>query len=363
MIVMKLCLDKIYGFEDFQLDLSYPKKVVNSIIDGEHLADRERFRYKKAVVLMGANATGKTCLGKALRRIFAFIESGNPSVLCEMTSGAGASFTLDCVNEGTMLHRLAVALKNSQTEPEIRYSAAQIAKNDSYEMAAAKLIDRTDEATRAPLALRKLIGRVAARFAWPEIETSPRLSGADKTTLLKTLRAVVGTLDPTLKDISVSRDLKDSFIIRRKNAEIIIQDGRVLNSEQLSSGTAEGVDVAVFLASMMRGGPCFYYLDEHFSFIHSDIERRVFGLMLDRLAGNSQLIFTTHNSDMLDLNLPKHAFVFLRRDGDGKITALSASELLKRNTDSVRSAAENDVFGAAPDDSPLDELETVWTDA
>ena len=46
MIVMKLCLDKIYGFEDFQLDLSYPNKVVNSIIDGEHLADRERFRYK-----------------------------------------------------------------------------------------------------------------------------------------------------------------------------------------------------------------------------------------------------------------------------------------------------------------------------
>ena len=34
-----------------------------------------------------------------------------------------------------------------------------------------------------------------------------------------------------------------------------------------------------------------------------------------------------------------------------------ASDLLKRNTDSVRSAAENDMFMSLPDDSLLDALE------
>ena len=68
MIVLNLTLDRFYGSNDFNINFTYPKKIVNSIIEAEHLAGRERFRYKKAVILMGANATGKTSLGKALLR-------------------------------------------------------------------------------------------------------------------------------------------------------------------------------------------------------------------------------------------------------------------------------------------------------
>ena len=59
-IVLNLVLKRIYGFNDFNINFSYPKKIVNSIIDQEYLKGRVRFRYKKAVILMGANATGKT---------------------------------------------------------------------------------------------------------------------------------------------------------------------------------------------------------------------------------------------------------------------------------------------------------------
>lgn len=171
---------------------------------------------------------------------------------------------------------------------------------------------------------------------------------------------MIGTLDPTLTDVSVSKDLKDSFIIRRKGTEIIIQDGKLLNREALSSGTAEGIDVAIFLASMIAKNNTFYYCDEHFSYIQSDIEKRIFGIMLDRLDKNEQLIFTTHNTDMLDLNLPKHSYAFLRKkleDGEYRVSAVYASDILKRNTDSIRNAVENDVFASLPDDSLLDELE------
>lgn len=74
MIVQYLKLNNIYGLQDFEINFTYPKKVLNSILEGEHLEGRERFRYKKAVVLMGANATGKTSLGRALLRIFSFID-------------------------------------------------------------------------------------------------------------------------------------------------------------------------------------------------------------------------------------------------------------------------------------------------
>ena len=364
MIVLNLKLDKIYGFDDFEINFTYPKKVVNSMIEEEHLAGRERFRYKKAVILMGTNASGKTSLGKALMRIFSYINTGNPAFLHEMAGEDGASFTIDFVNEGYMLHRLHVVI-HMDTDMEIHYQSTEIEKMDSYERCAGRLSDSTGEAMTALNGVRKQIGYLNYRFAYPEIETSLKLAGVNKRDLLRTLRAVIGTLDPTLTDVSVSRDLKNTFIIRRKGMEIIIQDGKLLNREVLSSGTAEGIDVAVFLASMMSGDPCFYYCDEHFSYIQSDIERRIFGLMLERVGSNSQMIFTTHNTDMLDLNLPKHTYMFLRKKEEGnqyRITSVSASEILKRNTDSVRNAVENDVFGSLPEDSLLDELEMGWAD-
>jgi len=165
--------------------------------------------------------------------------------------------------------------------------------------------------------------------------------------------------------VSISKDLRDSFIIRRKGTEIIIQDGKLLNREVLSSGTAEGIDIAIFLASIMSDVGSFYHCDEHFSYIHTDIEMRIFGIMVDYLKENEQLIFTTHNTDMLDLNLPKHSFAFLRKlivDGEPQASVIFASEILKRNTDSIRCAVENDVFASIPNDSLLNSLEKEWND-
>ena len=68
---------------------------------------------------------------------------------------------------------------------------------------------------------------------------------------------------------------------------------------------------------------------------------------------------------MLDLNLSKHSYVFLRKhleEGIYQVSAVSASDVLKRNTDSLRCAVENDVFGSLPQDSLLDELEMGWED-
>ena len=87
--------------------------------------------------------------------------------------------------------------------------------------------------------------------------------------------------------------------------------------------------------------------------------------MLDNLKENEQLIFTTHNTDMLDLNLPKHSYAFLRKtvvDDECHVSVMYASDILKRNTDSIRCAVENDMFSSLPDDSLLDTLEKGWSD-
>lgn len=359
MIIMDVKLNNIYGFDDFEINFTYPRKLSVSVIGSEALEGRERFRYKKAVLLMGTNATGKTSLGKALLKIFSSIKEANEAILRDLDSGEHPSeFQVDFVNEGYTLHRFAGTVEGENVS--IRYFSARIGEMDSYEMVVGKLVDRTEKIDGSFKALKKAVGLLEFRFAYPEIEASLRVADVKKSALLKTLRAVIGTLDPTLTDISIARDLKDSFVIRRREKEIIIQEGKLLNRELLSSGTAEGIDVAVFLASMLSNKNCFYYCDEHFSYIQSDIEKRIFGLMVERLGNNEQLIFTTHNTDMLNLNLPKHTFAFMKKEvdeGEYKVSVTFASDYLKRNTDSVKCAMENDVFGSLPNDSLLDDLE------
>ena len=361
MIILNIKLNHVYGFDDFQMNFTYPRKLSVSLIGEEALAGRERFRYKKAIILMGTNATGKTSLGRALLKIFSSVKEANEAFLRDLYSGdQPAEFLVDFVNEGHTLHRLKGSVKGEDVN--LHYYSAEIGEKDSYEMAVEKLTDRTADLNGNIKELKKQVGVLEYRFAYPEIETSLRVRDVKKDALLKTLRAVIGTLDPTLTNISIAKDLKDSFIIRRRSKEIIIQEGKLLNRELMSSGTAEGIDVAVFLASMLSNRNCFYYCDEHFSYIQSDIEKRIFGLMVERLGANEQLIFTTHNTDMLNLNLPKHTFAFMRKeidDTDYKVTVSFASDYLKRHTDSVKCAMENDVFGSLPDDSLLDDLEVI----
>lgn len=60
----------------------------------------------------------------------------------------------------------------------------------------------------------------------------------------------------------------------------------------------------------------------------------------------NQLFFTTDNLDILDLPLCKHSFNFLKKDDQG-ISMVNAATYLKKNTDSLRNALDNDLFSVA----------------
>ena len=53
MIVMNVEMDNFFAFRNFRMNMSYPKKIVDSSIKGEFLQGRSNFRYKKVNILMG----------------------------------------------------------------------------------------------------------------------------------------------------------------------------------------------------------------------------------------------------------------------------------------------------------------------
>ena len=74
MVVMDVKIDNFICFRNFHMNMTYPKKIVGSYIENEFLPGRTNFRYKKVNIIMGANASGKTSIGKMLMRIFNFID-------------------------------------------------------------------------------------------------------------------------------------------------------------------------------------------------------------------------------------------------------------------------------------------------
>ena len=140
--------------------------------------------------------------------------------------------------------------------------------------------------------------------------------------------------------------------VKLNNRSVIIKEGKITDVDMLSSGTKAGLDISYIIASLICDKHDLYYCDELFSFVNSDVEKACLSIIIDKLTERKQLFFTTHNTDILDMQLPKHSFSFLKKDADDiemPIKCVNAADYLKRNTDSLKHAVENDLFSSVPD--------------
>ena len=69
MILMDMKVDNLYALNDFHMNMSYPKKIVNSSIPNEFLEDRKNFRYKDAI--SNSNCRYKFCKRICFYKLFA----------------------------------------------------------------------------------------------------------------------------------------------------------------------------------------------------------------------------------------------------------------------------------------------------
>lgn len=359
MVVLDVHLDNLYGFRNFHMNLTYPKKIIDSSIQEEHLQGRPNFRYKKVNIVMGANATGKSTFGRTLMKIFNFVDRKNLRSITEIISDRNkdASFVLDLASRNHVLYRIACTFapcSGEKYEAENVHLSIQeetIQVRDSYQTC----IKRLEETEYVPKAnyldeLEK-IESLDWLFEYPADTGSVLKFPTDEENFGLILENILKALDPAVQSVEKSNDVENAYVVRLKNRAVILQNGDTLTTTLLSSGTKAGVGIAQFVSAMRHGHCSFYYCDEKFPYIHSDVEKAALSLMIDSLRPNDQLFFTTHNTDILDMDLPKHSFTFLRKnvdDPDCPITCITASSLLKRSSDSLKKAVENDLFSSAP---------------
>ncbi len=147
MIVMDMKINNLYALNNFHLNMSYPKKIVGSYIKREYLKDRPNFRYKKVNILMGANATGKTSIGKVLKLIFNFMDKKHFHALTRVIADTdkNAGFSIDFVVDQYVLYRVNTVISPPEgktyaaSDIKVKVQSVNIGSKDSYESCVLRL--------------------------------------------------------------------------------------------------------------------------------------------------------------------------------------------------------------------------------
>ncbi len=185
---------------------------------------------------------------------------------------------------------------------------------------------------------------------------------------IDTLQKVLQTFDSSIKSVNELRTKTDelegySIHFSNKDTLLIGKNGELPNTERLSKGTFDSIHVAEFIAYVIdinkiqdKLQTCAtYFLDEKMAYSHSEVEQAIVNLIIQKMGRYSQFFYTTHNYDILDMNLPVHAYLFLTKEGD-KAQFVQPEDSFRKNDRSLLSYIKNDVFNTIPDISLLDEL-------
>lgn len=208
MILMDVKLHNIYAFKNFHANFSYPKKIVNTTIEGEYLNNFSNFRYKKVNILMGTNASGKTTFGKAIIALFNFIQRNNPTLLVNAANLKQGSAIVECDfveednNGNQRLFRVKLKIENYE-DPVILSSmnSVEIKKRDNYEICAKKLDKMDYEFTKDSVTLFDKISQIGWYFSDTDSRAQDEVNKKGDKVFINVLNLVMQTFDTFITDV------------------------------------------------------------------------------------------------------------------------------------------------------------------
>lgn len=379
MVIMKVKFNNVLSFYDFEVNFSYASKLKTSLIDGEYLKDIPRFRYKKLNIFVGSNATGKTSLITCIWKTLVFLEEKNKSYITNIfnTKYSASSIEIDLVEDKPqkyLLHRFKIKSNNLGNDIDVKISHTYVVLStlpssyDSYEIKVKELDAMEDNY----IDYLECLNKCSVSFGWNAVLPATE-EGFDRINYItpsndkeeqmfeNILERVFKTLDPSIINVSKSKDANNAYVFEHENiGKIIIQEGMLISSiPYLSSGTKYGINIANMMFAIKYHRNNIYLIDEQFSYVNSDIEAAMLSTMVSMLGDNEQIFFTTHNANILSLGFPFHSFYFMKKsynNGRNEISISCGSEAENRNNVSPKIILDNDIFATAPNLNDIFEL-------
>ena len=381
MVILRVACDNFYMFKDFNLDFTYNERIVHPISQHDVLFEGSHIKVRKNLIVMGGNASGKTTFGKLLCMIMNFIcgtyISDNEIKLnaAQYDKNKNATFEIEFViddvayllqtefNNGNLkseklfiqtinksydIKTLRETFKNSKP-----FSDYNSDKSDINAGAASYIFSLSKHKQ-----LTELRGRIGFSFKFSEFE----LNAAKNELFINVdfINDLLPKIDNSVESVKKleTNDLtiSKSYLIKFKNGETLTVPEGDLNycKERLSHGTREAINLSILFKNLSSTN--IFYMDEQLAHMHSELEAYLIRQAFLKKADDAQLFFTTHNIELLELNVPINSFVFFVRNKEGFNEAIYPSEKLNKNDRNLRNYYENDYFGILPDYSVLDEL-------
>lgn len=384
MIFTKITIDNLYSFENFEIDLTYPRKSSAPLLEGEYLSFAPSFKFKKVCILLGTNASGKTSFGKILWGIQSFLHAGNFLTIHYLAAAIRnkhnpASITAEFVMpESKRLNRLKLVFNAHGEIKDLQLSCAEIRGSDTNITASKRLESPT--ATHVTMDDTEGLHNfrlhydldLSYYYVFTENDPSSQVLTNDLSMDdLPMVLSILKTFDPSITDVkplltpTESETIFEGYTVFFANGDSVKVTDKGASftpkdRNRFSKGTYDILGVVGFISAILKSSMsnkgCTYFLDEKLSSSHSELERFILNLMIRKLQKDSQLFYTTHNHDVLDIQLPTHSFAFLHKDNEYTVIEQPEKLNFTKNDRNLHGYVRCNYFNTMPSTHLLDAL-------
>lgn len=170
---------------------------------------------------------------------------------------------------------------------------------------------------------------------------------------------VIGNVeDENEKKKIVGRDENNNYWVYIMKTEHQTHDGNksIFDLEEESDGTNRLFDLVPFL-DLLINTECIFFIDEIGRSLHPSLLKKLVALLM-KTPTKGQVIFTTHDSHLLDLDLFRPDEIwFVEKNKEGRTKAYTMSDFKPRYDENIEKGYLMGRFGAIPYLGDLEQLE------
>lgn len=388
MIFLSVYFDNVYMFRDFYLDFTMARKSSHFLANHDALFDGSKIYVRKKLLILGANASGKTTFGRILCAIQNYLvgrEMGTQINLLEKRydQTRPGMFQVDfAIGEYAYRMRCVYDEQGVKTESlkEVKIFPSYTNKILRERLESANFVTEYERSTNAPVpTILGKIGMVSSlllkqenemyltkfregiQFSYVFSDFASTQSSLHLQESVERLNHILPKIDNSVGRIVAlklddSKLISHSYVIVFKNGQqMTIPDGDLNRADRtrLSHGTYEALQFLDFLTNVKNNPEMMAFIDEQLAHLHTELEAYLImkALLVQR---NGQIFCTTHNPELLDLNISPQMVLLFRRTEEGVNEALYVSDRIKKNDRGFKGYYDNDFFGVLPDYSVLD---------
>lgn len=173
-------------------------------------------------------------------------------------------------------------------------------------------------------------------YRFSHTEFGDNLYGKPKNRMREeSLNKFLKTIDKSISDVKYTKSDKADFYITFKEGKDLLVDhtNLIASGKRLSYGTVEAIIFFFKIYDILQGVYNTVYIDEELSHLQSELEKVLLLCLIENLPSHTQLFFSTHNLELLSINLPLSCYTILSEDEEGNTMVTHPEEYLSNKND------------------------------